>query len=151
MTKDKTYPKVGVGVIVFKDVGGVRYVMMHQRKKAHGKGYWGTGGGHLELGEALEAGALRELREEAGTSIVVDNVQFLGIMNFTEMTPEHYVDICFTAQYVSGEPANTEPDKTSDWQWFPLDSLPNPLFPPVKIYLESLGSGRNFFDSLANK
>ena len=141
-----TYPKVGVGIIVIKDISGKPYTMLHQRKGEHAEGYWGSGGGHLELGESLKEGALRELREEAGEALVVSDVQFLGVMNFTEMQPKHYVDISFVAKWVSGEPTNSAPEETTDWQWFPLDNLPSPLFPPVKKYLEGMKTGQNFFD-----
>lgn len=144
---DKTYPQAGVGVIVIKKEDGKEYVMLHQRKGSHGPGYWGSGGGHLELGESLMGGALRELKEEGGEALVVDNVRFLGVMNFTQFKPKHYVDISFVADWVSGEPTNSAPEETTDWQWFELDKLPSPLFPPVEKYLEALKTGQNFFDS----
>lgn len=144
---DTDLPKVGVGVIVIKEIDGKKHIMLHQRKSKHATGYWGSGGGHLLLGESLQAGALRELAEEAGKNLNVDNVRFLGVMNFTEMQPKHYVDISFAASWVSGEPINSEPDITTDWQWFPLDALPSPLFPPVRKYLEAYETGQNFFDS----
>ena len=130
-----------------KEVDGKQYIMLHQRKGDHGQGYWGSGGGHLELGESLKEGALRELREEAGSNLQVDDVRFLGVMNFTEMQPKHYVDVSFAARYVSGEPMNSAPEETTDWQWFPLDDLPSPLFPPVKTYLQGIKTGDTFFDS----
>jgi 8-oxo-dGTP diphosphatase len=141
------YPKVGVGIIVIKNEGGKSFVMLHQRKGSLGKNYWGSGGGHLELGESLKGGALRELAEEAGEAVVVDNVKFLGVMNFTEMQPKHYVDVSFSAEWVSGEPTNNSPRETTDWQWFDLEDLPTPLFPPIEKYLLALKSGENFFDS----
>jgi 8-oxo-dGTP diphosphatase len=146
---EKAYPKAGVGMIVIKKEHGKSHVMMYQRKGTHGLGdnYWGTGGGHLELGESLKAGALRELSEEAGSAVVVDNVRFLGVMNFTQMKPKHYVDVTFVADWVSGEPISNAPGETSDWYWFPLDHLPEPLFPPVEQYLAALETGENFFDS----
>lgn len=140
-------PRVGVGIIVLKKVDGKQYIMLHQRKGTLGPGYWGSGGGHLELGESLMEGALRELREEAGEDLVVDDVQFMGVMNFTEMQPKHFVDVSFVARWVSGEPTNNAPRETTDWQWVPIDSLPEPLFPPVKIYLEGLQKGQVFHDS----
>ncbi len=144
---DKLYPKVGVGVIVIKKIGGKPHVMLHQRKGELAKHYWGSGGGHLELGESIQAGALRELREEAGEALVVANVRFLGVMNFTQLPPKHYVDVSFVADWVSGEPINSEPEKTTEWQWFGLDHLPSPLLPPVKTYIEALSTGQTFFDS----
>lgn len=121
--------------------------MLHQRKGSLGKNYWGSGGGHLELGESLKDGALRELAEEAGEQVIVDNVQFIGVMNFTEMQPKHYVDVSFSAEWVSGEPTNSAPRETTEWQWFDLDELPSPLFPPLEKYLTGMKSGQLFFDS----
>ncbi len=141
------YPKVGVGIIVIKQGADQQFVMLHQRRGSLGKDYWGSGGGHLELGESLEAGALRELSEEAGSNVVVDDVRFLGVVNFTEMPPKHYVDISFVADWVSGEPTNNSPRETSDWQWFSINELPTPLFPPIEKYLIALQTGQTFFDA----
>jgi len=146
---ESAYPKAGVGIIVLKKQGGKTYVMLHQRKGARGlgKGYWGSGGGHLKLGESMMSGALRELKEEAGEGLEVANVRFLGVMNFTQMKPKHYVDVSFVADWVSGEPQNSDPEATTDWQWFETDKLPSPLFPPVENYLTALKTGRTFSDS----
>jgi 8-oxo-dGTP diphosphatase len=142
-----SYPKVGVGIIVIKPGGDGPQVMLHQRKGSLGLNYWGSGGGHLELGESLMDGALRELREEAGEELRVKNVKFLGVMNFTEMQPKHYVDVSFLSEWEAGEPMNGAPEETTDWQWFALNDLPSPLFPPVERYLEAMASGQVFFDS----
>jgi 8-oxo-dGTP diphosphatase len=107
----------------------------------------GSGGGHLEIGESLKDGALRELKEEAGNNLKIKNVKFLGVVNFTEMKPKHYVDISFKAEWVSGEPVNQAPNETTDWQWFLVDDLPSPLFPPVEKYFQAIKTRNNFFDS----
>jgi 8-oxo-dGTP diphosphatase len=144
---NQPYPKAGVGMIVIRQIAGKPHIMLHQRKGSLGKNYWGSGGGHLELGESLEAGARRELREEGGESLKIKNVKFLGVMNFTDMKPKHYVDVSFVADWESGEPTNSAPEETTDWQWFALDDLPAPLFPPVTRYLEAIKTGQVFFDS----
>jgi 8-oxo-dGTP diphosphatase len=143
-------PKVGVGVIVLKKINNVEHIMLHQRKGSLGKNYWGSGGGHIELGESLEAAALRELQEEAGTDLQIENVRFLGVVNFTELQPKHYVDVSFAADWISGEPQNSSPEETTDWQWFSLTDLPAPLFPPVEKYLIAIKTGQTFFDSSFN-
>lgn len=144
-------PKVGVGVLVIKKLAGKTYLMLHQRRKTLGKNYWGSGGGHVELGESLQAAALRELEEEAGEDIKVKNVRFLGVVNFTQLQPKHYVDISFLAEWESGEPTNNSPEETTEWQWFEVDSLPSPLFPPVEKYLEAIKTGQTFFDATFKK
>lgn len=139
-------PKGGVGIIVIKTENGKQSIMLHQRKGSLGKNYWGSGGGHLELGESLKEAALRELSEEAGSDVKVSNVRFLCVYNFTEMQPKHYVDVSFVADWVSGEPVNNAPKETTDWQWFDIEDLPSPLFPPLYKYLEALRTGQTFFD-----
>jgi 8-oxo-dGTP diphosphatase len=144
---NNTYPKVGVGILVIKKENDKTYIMLHQRKGSLGTNYWGSGGGHLEAGESLEQGVLRELREEAGEQVIVKDVRFLGVVNFTEMAPKHYVDISFAAEWVAGEPINSAPEETTDWQWFDMNELPSPLFPPIEKYLIAMQTGQNFFDS----
>ena len=135
-------PMVGVGVIVIKNG---THILLHQRIASHGTGTWRSGGGHLEHSESLVGGALRELREEAGDKLVVGPLQFLGVCNFLDFMPKHYVDISFVAEYISGEPLNTEPEKKTDWQWFHINELPEPLFPVVRYYLDAFTSKTTLF------
>jgi 8-oxo-dGTP diphosphatase len=137
-------PKVGVGLIVLKNK---THVLMCRRKRSHGTGYWGTGGGHLEPGESLIAGVLREFREEAGADIVISEPQFLAVSNFIEFFPKHYVDISFVADWISGEPDQSENNEVELWQWFSLNKLPEPIFPVCQNYIDALKSKQNFFDS----
>jgi 8-oxo-dGTP diphosphatase len=141
-------PLVGVGVIVFRFHNNKEQVLMHRRKVvSFGKHSWGTGGGHLELGESLKEGALRELREEAGDELQVENVQFLGVCNILDFSPKHYVDISFRADWISGEAQTAVGDEAVEWQWFDLDSLPSPLFPVVARYLEAYKTGEVCLDT----
>jgi 8-oxo-dGTP diphosphatase len=143
-SRPQSLPKVGVGIIVLKNK---TQVLMHRRKGSHGGGYWGTGGGHLELGESLLKGALREFHEEAGRSIVISQPKFLAVSNFTELYPKHYVDVSFVADWISGEADESGQNEVELWQWFPLNNLPEPIFPIVERYLKALKSNQLFFDS----
>lgn len=149
MNNEQERPKVGVGVLVVREMNGKKQVLMHQRKSEHGNGYWASGGGHLELGESLVEAALRELREEAGADLQVFEPRFLGVCNFTELYPKHYLDVSFLVHWRSGDPQNTEPEKMGPWEWFSLEELPSPIFPVVERYIEALKSGQIFFDSKA--
>jgi ADP-ribose pyrophosphatase YjhB (NUDIX family)/ketosteroid isomerase-like protein len=62
-----TKPIVGVGAVVLTDDGQVVLVKRRYEPLA---GQWSLPGGRLELGETLEAGTAREIREETG--LVVD-------------------------------------------------------------------------------
>ncbi len=49
------------GVIVFREDGGRRYLLLHYEE-----GHWDLPKGHVEAGESETETALRELREETG-------------------------------------------------------------------------------------
>lgn len=147
-TTFKTEPQVGVGILVMKKEGNKEFILLHRRNKvSFGTGYWGSGGGHVDLGESLMSAALRELREEAGEDLKVKNVRFFAVCNFTELQPKHYVDVSFMADWVSGEPVEDDAGETMEWQWFDINELPSPLFPVVERYMDAYRRGSNFIDS----
>lgn len=63
-----TRPIVGVGAVVMQDDGRVVLVKRQHEPLA---GQWSLPGGTLELGETLEAGVAREIREETGLDVDV--------------------------------------------------------------------------------
>ncbi len=52
-------------------------------------GYWTMPAGYLELAESTEAGAIREVREEAGAEVAVDGL--LGLYNLPIISQVHLV------------------------------------------------------------
>lgn len=126
------YPGVGVGVYVRKD----GTVLMGRRKGGYLGETWCAPGGKLELYESLEACAIREVHEECG--IDIGNVRFIGITN--DIDPQHgshYLTAAFVADWKSGEPSLTEPDKFYEWAWFAWNKLPTPLFLSTRNFVES--------------
>src|SRR5580704_16518823 len=110
-------PKVGVGVMIFKN----GKVLIGKRKSELGNGEWAWPGGHLEHLESIVECARRETREETGVEI--ENVRFLRLVNMTQYAPKHYVDIGLIANWKSGEPQVLEPDKVERWEWRDLTDL----------------------------
>jgi ADP-ribose pyrophosphatase YjhB (NUDIX family) len=66
-----TRPIVGVGAVVLTDD---RQVVLVKRRHEPLAGQWSLPGGTLELGETLEAGTAREIREETGLIVEVGPV-----------------------------------------------------------------------------
>lgn len=133
--------KVGIGVMIMKD----GKVLIGKRKGSHGGGEYAFPGGHLEYMESYTGCAKREVKEETGMEI--DNVRFLRLSNLKTYAPKHYVDIGLIADWKSGEPKEMEPDKISQWQWYDMDKLPEPLFATLPSYIEAYKTGRNFWDA----
>src|SRR5690349_1598519 len=129
-------PKVGVGVMIWKD----GKLLMGKRKAAHGEGEYAWPGGHLEYNETFEECAMREAEEETGVKI--QNVRFLRLLN-ARVYGKHYVDVGMIADWESGDPVVREPEKCEGWDWYDPKSLPEPLFAFLPSYLEALETGEH--------
>jgi 8-oxo-dGTP diphosphatase len=128
--------KVGIGVFILKD----NKILLRRRGGAHGAGLWGAPGGHLEWMESIEECARRETMEEAG--IKIKNLRILSLSDLLEYAPKHYLNIGVLADWESGELKNLEPERwQSDWGWYAVDALPEPVFPTVPVYLSALRTG----------
>jgi len=140
--KDKR-PIVGLGLLVVRG----DQILLGKRKGSHGAGEFGGPGGHLEYMEEFEDSLLREVVEEAGRELSVTNPEFLCVTNMTQYAEEkdHYVDMGFVAEWVSGDPKVMEPHKLEYWGWYDLDDLPSPLFGAVANYIMAYKTGRTFF------
>lgn len=132
-------PLVGVGVVFRR---GDR-VFLAQRRGALGGDTWGSAGGHLEFGESLEDCARREAREELG--LIVGELRFLCVANIVAYG-RHYLDVEFLGDIGRQEPRLLEPDKFVRSGWFPLAQPPQPLFRAMEYALESLRTGRRYFN-----
>ena len=92
-------------------------------------GLWDIPGGFLEAGEAPEAGAIRELREETGLDVEI--VGLLGVFMDTYGTPQsdgwviHSLNFHYLCRSVGGTLAPA--DDASEAGWFAADALPDDL------------------------
>lgn len=135
-------PKVGVGVMIFKD----QKILLHKRKGSHGEGEYSFPGGHLEYMETFEECARRETKEEAG--IEIKNLKFQFIANVTQYAPKHYVHVGLVAEWESGKPKTTEPEKMiGEWGWYEMNKLPSPLFKMCGLSIDSYKTGNTYYDA----
>ena len=93
-------------------------ILLHYKKRGHGKGYWNGLGGKIEEGESPEECALREAREEMGAEI--ENPIMLGEILFHDVQGEDWKVYVFRAK-LKGEPVESEESMP---RWFPLESIP---------------------------
>lgn len=116
------FPGVGVGLAVLRD----RKLLLYRRRKAPEAGYWNILGGKVDHLEPAERAARREAEEESG--LAIGRIEFLGLTEqIIAADRQHWVSLLYKTEDFSGEPALTEPDKLSDFGWFDLDALPQPL------------------------
>lgn len=124
-------PLVGVGVLVTKG----NNILFGYRTASHGAQCWSPPGGHLELGETIEACAKRELLEETG--LRATEIEIVGVTDdFFHPENKHYVTIMTRAYIIDDEPRIMEPEKISAWQWFDWHELPKDLFLPLINFIK---------------
>jgi len=138
--ENKERPKVGVGVMIFKD----GKILLGKRRWRHGDGEYAFPGGHLEHGQSFEGCAKQETLEEAG--IRIKNVKFGCLVNIEAYPPRHDIYIGMIAEWESGEFRSLDDERIIDWNWYELDKLPSPLFKFCEFSLDSYKTGKNFYD-----
>ena len=134
MKNMENLPRVGVGAVIKDDHNRILLVL---RKRAPEADHWSLPGGKVEYMETIEAAVVREIKEELGIDIALD--QLLCVTNhIIPAENTHYVAPTFLAHIVAGEAENQEPRALGDVRWFPLDHLPDRLTMTTTYALEYL-------------
>jgi 8-oxo-dGTP diphosphatase len=116
-------------------------VLLYKRGAGKSIGTWSLPGGHLEFLERVDDGIIRELEEELGLNISVQDIWPIAITD--DLRPEldeHYLHITFNVDIGNQQPLSQEPEKCAELQWFPIDDLPNDLFPFQAKVFDTLAS-----------
>lgn len=113
-------PVVGVGAIIFHQ----DRVLLIQRGHAPLQGEWSLPGGALELGETLEEGVRREVREETG--LLVEPVSIVEVFDRIARDEHgriqyHYVLVDYLCRITGGSAACAS--DAIDLRWAALDDL----------------------------
>jgi 8-oxo-dGTP diphosphatase len=94
-------------------------VLLGQRNKDPNRGLWVLPGGGVDFGESLVQTLKRELAEEAGIDIEVDDL--FDISELINLPDEHRVIFYMNARYRGGEPVASS--DLSDVRFFCVDEL----------------------------
>lgn len=117
-------------------------VLLAKKKRGFGEGKWNGVGGKVKPGEENRIAAVREILEEIGVAVAVDNLAESGLVKF------RYVDLPNSANntviYVvkkwEGEPK--ESGEVTP-QWFKIGEIPfGKMWPDDKFWLPLVLSGR---------
>jgi len=99
--KNPVRPIIGVGAVVFKN----DLILLVKRARAPKKDEWSLPGGAQKLGETVREAITREVAEETGLRIQVDDL--IDVIDFIERksakTEYHYTLIDFSATFSGGE------------------------------------------------
>jgi mutator protein MutT len=115
-----SHPVVGVGAVVVDD----NKVLLVRRGHAPLKGEWSLPGGTVELGETLDAAAVREVREETGLEVTVRSI--VEVFDRIDRTSDdrvayHFVIVDFLCRLAGG--ALVPASDAEDARWVRVDDL----------------------------
>lgn len=117
------FPGVGTGLVIRNADG---HILLYKRLRAPEAGFWNIVGGKVDHLEHSADAARREAEEETG--LTIRSVDFLCLSEqIIQADRQHWVSVIYRTDDFTGEPRLTEPDKLSEFGWFPLDALPAPL------------------------
>jgi 8-oxo-dGTP diphosphatase len=138
MKKDKKIG-VGCGVMILKD-GKILLGKRHEDKdkadsELHGEGTWTMPGGKMHFGESFFAVAAREVEEETG--IKINKIDLVSVANDIK-EDAHFITLGFLCEDFSGEAKVMEPDEITEWRWFSLNALPQPMFFPSQKVINNI-------------
>ena len=91
-------PKLTVDVVIPAEEG----VVLIRRGSPPFEGQWALPGGFVDVGETVEAAALREAAEETG--LAVELARLVGVYSEPDRDPRgHNVSVAFLARVLSGD------------------------------------------------
>ena len=116
------FPGLGVGLVIVSD----GKILLYKRVKPPEPGHWSIPGGKVDFMEKAADAARREAEEETG--LAIGKVRLLGPSEvLSAADKQHWISLLYLAESFEGEPQLTEPDKLTDFGWFGLAELPQPL------------------------
>lgn len=123
-TVDRYRSVVDVVVLLCRDDGMV--LLLERANTGYADGQMCPPGGHLEEGESVIAGAIRETHEEVGIQLDPSHLQLAHVLHYRSPEGQSRIGFYFTATGWQGQPTNSEPDKCAQLVWAdPTNPPPN--------------------------
>ena len=98
-------------------------VLLGMKKRGFGVGKWNGFGGKLKEGEDIKTSMARELREEAGVNVLIEDLKEAGTLKFRFENNSDWDNYChiFIATNWVGDPSESEEMLP---RWYTITELP---------------------------
>jgi 8-oxo-dGTP diphosphatase len=120
-----------------------KILLLRRANTGYEDGNFSLPAGHLEEGESVREGVIREIREEIAIILDAENLHVSHVMH-RKKTDHQRIDFFITTEHFDGEPKNAEPEKCDDLSWFPLDNLPANTIPYIRQAIDAVRRGQTF-------
>ncbi|MEU2621989.1 methyltransferase, FxLD system [Streptomyces sp. NPDC007157] len=131
---------IGAHLVLIRD-GAVLLGKRHP-SSAFAPSTWHLPAGHREDTESAVTCMVRETEEETGLRIPEDDLAFVHVLDLLDPdSPIPRIQLFFAPSRWEGEPVVREPEHCTEWRWWPLDALPEPIVDYTRIALEAISRG----------
>lgn len=124
-------PMVTVDAVIFAGTGMERAVALIRRKHDPFEGCWALPGGFVDMDEALETAAARELREETG----LEDIALTQLYTFGDPGRDprgRSISVAYYGSIAAPAPLCAA-DDAAEARWFPVEDLPPLAFDHDRI------------------
>ncbi|MCL2355250.1 MAG: NUDIX domain-containing protein [Oscillospiraceae bacterium] len=115
---DKYKPNISVCLQIINEN---KVLLMRRFNTSYEDGKYEFPSGHIEAGETLAEGVVREALEEVGLIVKEENLEFVGFVD-NHASGKH-VNFLFRTSKFDGTPKIMEPNECDDLAWKNLDEL----------------------------
>lgn len=116
-----------------------KVLLLRRRNTGYRDGWFSLVAGHVETGEPLQQAAAREIWEEVGVSVQLENLKPVGVMH--RRSNDQRVDFFLQTRTWQGQVFNKETTKASEIGWFSPKRLPVKTIPYIKRALANTAEG----------
>ncbi|MGW3151942.1 NUDIX hydrolase [Streptomyces sp. NPDC001177] len=121
-----------------------RILLMERANTGYADGQLCPPSGHLEDGESVIDGAIREAREEVGVNLNGHDLEFVHVVHHRSPERHGRIGFFFLAENWDGTPSNREPHKCARLQWADPADPPSNTVPYTAAALAQIVNGRPF-------
>ncbi|MFJ7591784.1 phosphotransferase [Streptomyces sp. NPDC097617] len=134
---------VDVHLVLRRTSGSGPEVLLSRRSgPVYAAGLWHLPSGHLEAGEDMVDGVIREACEETGVVIAAADVTAaVTVHHRPPIGAGSRIGVFFEVRRWSGVPRVMEPDRCDGMGWYALDDLPEPMVAYCRAGLDAYRAG----------
>ncbi|MFJ4570627.1 NUDIX domain-containing protein [Streptomyces sp. NPDC088846] len=134
-----------VGAHLYLECGGAVLLGKRHPDSAFAPSTWHLPAGHREAYESAIACVIRETAEETGIIIEPSDLSLVHTLDLRDTdSPIPRIQLFFAASRWSGEPQVLEPERCTQWRWWPLNVLPDQLVGYTRTALAAIARGTTY-------
>ncbi|WP_255720709.1 NUDIX domain-containing protein [Frankia sp. CiP3] len=121
-----------------------KILLMERANTGYADGQLCPPSGHLEQGESVIDGAIREAAEEVGITLTSEQLSCAHVVHHRNSDGQGRIGFFFAAARWRGEPTNREPHKCAGLSWADPDDLPRNTVGYTAAAVAQIQAGHGF-------